>query len=53
MTENIPPHPSPLPPRGEGVSREIFTPLLSKSKKEVKIQHLDEKYFKKNLLLYL
>jgi len=28
MTENIPPHPSPLPPRGEGVRREIFLPLF-------------------------
>jgi hypothetical protein len=27
--------------------------LLIKSKKEVKIQHLDEKYFKKYLPLYL
>jgi len=26
MTENIPPHPNPLPQRGEGVRREIFTP---------------------------
>ena len=29
MTENIPPHPSPLPPRGEGVRGEIFLPLFS------------------------
>jgi len=29
MTENIPPHPNPLPPRGEGVRRRIFTPLLT------------------------
>jgi len=28
MTENIPPHPNPLPPRGEGVRREIFLLLL-------------------------
>ncbi|MBU4047225.1 hypothetical protein KKB17_00960 [bacterium] len=33
MTENIPPHPSPLPPRGEGGRREIFTPLLIKLQK--------------------
>jgi len=46
MTENIPPHPSPLPPRGEGVRREIFTPLFSKSKKEAKTQHPDEKNLK-------
>jgi len=25
MTENVPSHPKPLPPRGEGVRREIFT----------------------------
>jgi len=47
MTENIPPHPRPLPPRGEGVRREIFTPLLIKSKKEVISLHPDEKYLKK------
>jgi len=38
MTENIPPHPNPLPPRGEGVRREILLPLFSKSKKEVVLQ---------------
>jgi len=26
MTKNIPPHPNPLPPRGEGVRREKFHP---------------------------
>jgi len=48
MTENIPPSPlpcavdnslhkaGPLLPRGEGVRRKIFTPLLIKSKKEIK-----------------
>jgi hypothetical protein len=36
----------PLPPRGEGVRRGIFTPLLIKSKKEVILQHLDEKNMK-------
>jgi len=47
MTENIPPHPNPLPPRGEGVRSEKFTPLLSESKKEVKTQPIDEKKLKK------
>jgi len=42
MTENIPPHPNPLPPRGEGVRGELFTPLFSKSKKEVKTQRPNE-----------
>jgi len=28
MTENISPHPNPLPLRGEVVRREIFLPLL-------------------------
>ncbi|MEA1939432.1 MAG: hypothetical protein U9N03_02075 [Candidatus Caldatribacteriota bacterium] len=28
MTENIPPLPNPLPPRGEGVRRKIFTSLF-------------------------
>jgi len=46
MTENIPPHLNPLPPRGEGARKEIFTPLLSKSKKEAKTQHPDEKILK-------
>jgi len=41
--------PNPLPRRGEGVRREIFTPLLSKSKKEVVLQHTDEKKLKKYL----
>jgi len=47
MTENIPPHPNPLPPRGEGVRRGIFTPLLIKSKKEVKIQKIGKNILKK------
>jgi len=47
MTENIPHHPSPFPPRGKGVRREIFTPLFSKSKKEVILLHSDEKNLKK------
>ena len=38
-----PPHHNPLPPRGEGVRRGLFTPLLSKSKKGGKIQNPDEK----------
>jgi len=38
MTENAPPHPNPLPPRGEEVKREIFTPLFIKSKKELVLQ---------------
>jgi len=46
MTENIPPHPNPLPPRGEGVRSEIFTPLLIHCKKEVILLHLDEKKLK-------
>jgi len=39
--------PNPLPPRGEGVRRKIFLPLLSKSKKELKTQPIDEKKLKK------
>jgi len=41
-----PPHPNPLPPRGEGMRREIFTLLLSKSKKEVILLHFNEKKLK-------
>jgi len=45
MTENISPHPSPLPPRGEGVRRRIFTLLLSKLQKRDK----NAKEWEKNL----
>jgi len=43
MTENISPSPQPSPSEGEGVRRELFTPILSKSKKGGKIQNPDEK----------
>ena len=43
----------PLPPRGEGVRRGIFTPLLIKSKKEVILQGSWQKNNKKYFSLYL
>jgi len=43
----------PLPPRGEGVRREIFTPLLIKSKKEVISLHPDKKNLKNVLNNFL
>jgi hypothetical protein len=47
MIENVPPHPNPLPQRGEGVRRGIFVPLLIKSKKGVILLQSRKKNFKK------
>ena len=49
MTENIPPHPNPLPPRGEGVRREIFTPPTYINPKKRSFYRVVDKKIIKNI----
>jgi hypothetical protein len=50
MTENVPPHPNPLPQRGEGVRRENIFPSTYKKQKR---GHFTTVKIKKYLSLYL